>query len=88
MEPKFNKVHQDTTSLLQELKSIVTAIHESQKRMWRIIDSMRKEVQEVVHGDAGTNGGEETEPMLVLVNLAEEEPALVAEPSIPHYPNL
>ena len=48
MESKINEVRQDTTSLLEEVKSTVAAVHESQERMWWAIHSMSKEVQKLV----------------------------------------
>ena len=91
VEAKANEIRQDTASTLEELKSTMVVVHESQERMWRAIDSMSKEVQELVQRDTSTTGGEKTEPMPVLVNLAEQEPALEAESSIaptsPSYEN-
>ena len=74
VEAKANEIRQDTTSTLEELKSIVAEVFESQERMWWALDSMSKEVQELVHGDAGTNGGEETKPMLArLIGLKRNQ---------------
>ena len=41
----------------------------------------------MVQGDAGTNGGEDTEPMLASINLAEEEPIPATKSSIGPQPN-
>ena len=49
---------------------------------------MSKELQELVQGDAGTEGGEEIKPMPTDLNQAKEEPAPEAEPSNPHFPKL
>ena len=54
--------------------------------MWRAIDCMSKEVQELIQGDASTDGAKEIERMVVSHNLAEEEPVPIAEPSIPSLP--
>ena len=64
----------------------MAAVRESQEKMWRAIDDMTTEVQEMVERDASTNGGEETEPMPVIINLAEKELALEVEFSIPPLP--
>ena len=42
VETKANKICQDTASTLKELKSIVTAICESQEKMWPTIEGIRK----------------------------------------------
>ena len=60
-------------------------VHESQERTWRAIDRMSTEVQELVQRDAGTEGEEETKPLALVENPAEEEPVLtkvseIAEP--------
>ena len=51
--------------------------------MWRAIDNMSKEVQELVQGEAGIDDEEETKPMPTSVNLAKEELILSKELSIP-----
>ena len=79
---------QDTASTLEELKSTVAAVCETQERMWRAIDNMSKEVQELVQGYVGTKGGEETKPVPTDSNLVEEKLALEAEPSIPPLPQI
>ena len=48
VEAKPNEICQDIASTVEELKSIVAAIRESQERMWRDINRMSKEVQELV----------------------------------------
>ena len=60
METRLNKVRQDTNSTLEQLKETVAAVYESQERMWRTIDGMSKDVQELVQKDAGTEEGEDT----------------------------
>ena len=47
---------------------------------------MRKEVQELVQGEAGIDDEEETKPMPMSVNLAKEELILSEELSIPPLP--
>ena len=44
VETKANEIHQDTTSTLEELKSIVVAVRESQEKMWQAIKGIGKEV--------------------------------------------
>ena len=83
VEAKANEIRQDTASTLEELKVIVAPVRESQERMWRAIDNMSKEVQELVQGDPSTCGEEETNPLLVLVNLVEKRPVLTTELLIP-----
>ena len=48
VEAKANEIRQDTASTLEELKSTMVAVRESQERMWWAIDGMSKEVQELV----------------------------------------
>ena len=50
MEVKYNEVHKETASTLQDIKDQVAAIRDSQQKMWRTIDSMGKELQELVRG--------------------------------------
>ena len=63
MEKKVNSIRQDTTSTLEQLKETVVAVRESKEKMWRAIDGMSKEIQDLVQRDAATEGEEETEPM-------------------------
>ena len=51
--------------------------------MWRAIDNISKEVQELVHGGASTDGGEEIEPMPASFDLVEEELVRATELPIP-----
>ena len=44
MEAKGNEIGEDTASTLEELKSIVVAIRESQEKMWLAIEGISKEV--------------------------------------------
>ena len=48
MEAKINEVHQGTTSLLEELKTTVAAVRESQEKMGQALERMSNEVQELV----------------------------------------
>ena len=48
MEAKINEVRQGTTSLLEELKTTVAAVHESQEKMGQALERMSNEVQELV----------------------------------------
>ena len=73
---------QDTVSILEELKSTLAAVRESQEKMWRAIKSISKEVHVLVLWDVSTNDGEDTEPMPAYVNLAEKEPAPTTDSSI------
>ena len=88
MEARVNQMRKDIASTLEDLKSIVAPVRESQERMWWAIDSMSKEVEELVQRDAGTYGREDTKLMPTNVNPAEEEPTPTTESSIPHYPIL
>ena len=83
VETKANQICQDTASTLEELKSIVVVVHESQEGMWLAIDTMSNVIQELVHGEASIDDEEETEPTPVSVNLTEEESVLSEELSIP-----
>ena len=50
---------------------------------------MNKDLQELVPGDAGTDGREDTQPMTTNLNLAEDEPVFAMESSMepPQSPN-
>ena len=63
VESRVNEVHQETSSTLEQLKETVVAVRESQERMWRAIDGMSKDVQELVQKDAGTEEDEDTESL-------------------------
>ena len=80
VEMRVNEVHQSTTSTLEQLKETVVAVRGSQERMWRAIDRMSTEVQELFQTDDGTKSQEETEPLLAIENPAKEEP-VIAEAS-------
>ena len=77
VESRVNEVRRETSSTLDQLKETVAAVCESQERMWRAIDGMSKDVQELVQKDAGTEEDEDTEPM-----PATEEPVLVETSAI------
>ena len=78
MESRVNEVHQETNSTLEQLKETVAAVHESQERMWRAIDRMSKDVQELVQKDTGTEEDEDTEPMLAVEELALARTSAIA----------
>ena len=59
MEAKVNEVCRDTTSLLEELKTTVAAVRESQEKMGQALERMSNEVQELVQRDVGIDGEEE-----------------------------
>ena len=44
VEAKGNEIREDTASTLEEFKSIVVAIRESQEKMWLAIEGISKEV--------------------------------------------
>ena len=71
MEAKINEVRQETTSLLEELKTTVAAVRESQEKMGQALERMSNEVQELVQKDAGTDGEEETDPWPARTNWDE-----------------
>ena len=48
VEAKVNEVHRDTTSLLEELKTTVAAVCETQEKMGQPMERMSNEVQELV----------------------------------------
>ena len=50
--------------------------------MWRAIDRMSKDVQELVQRDAGIEDEEDTEPSQTVENPAKEEPTLVETSAI------
>ena len=74
VESRVNEIRQDTNSTLEQLKETVAVVRESQERMWRAIDGMSKDVQELVQRDASTEGEEEIEPLPAVENPVEEEP--------------
>ena len=82
VESRVNEVRQETSSTLEQLKETVVAIRESQERMWRAIDGMSKDVQELVQKDAGTEGDENTKPTPAIEEPAKEEPALTGTSAI------
>ena len=89
MEAKINEVHQGTTSLLEELKTIVAVVHESQGKMGHALERMSNKVQELVQKDAGTEDEEETDPWPVRTNGDEDLQLLALHPhgtnlSLPH----
>ena len=73
VESRVNEVCQDTNSTLEQLKEIVAAMRESQERMWRAIDGMSQDVQELVQRDVGTKADEDREPLPVVANPTKEE---------------
>ena len=75
MEAKINEVRQGTTSLLEELKTTVAAVRESQEKMGQALERMSNEVQELVQKDAGTEDEEETDPWPARTNWDEDLPA-------------
>ena len=81
MESRVNEVRQETSSTLEQLKETIAAVHESQERMWRAIDGMSKDVQELVQKDAGTEEDEDTEPTPVVEELALAGTSAIAHPT-------
>ena len=77
MESRVNEVRQETSSTLKQLKETIAAVRESQERMWRAIDEMNKDVQELVQKDVGTEDEEDIEPTPRV-----EEPALAGTSAI------
>ena len=75
MEAKINEVRQGTTSLLEELKTTVAAVQESQEKMGQTLERMSNELQELVQKDAGTEDEEETDPLPMRTNWDEDLPA-------------
>ena len=71
VEAKANEIRQDTTSLLEDLKATVVAIHESQEKMWQAMKRVSNELQELVQRDVGTEGEEEIDMALVTPNWDE-----------------
>ena len=63
VEAKVNKVHQDTTSLLEELKATMAVVCESQRKMGQAMERMSNELQEIVQRDADTEREEEIDPL-------------------------
>ena len=74
VETRVNEVRQDTNSTLEQLKETIAAVHESQERMWRAIDGMSKDIQELVQRDTGIDEEDDTEPLPIVENPAKEEP--------------
>ena len=68
VEAKVNEVRQDTTSLLEELKTNVVAVQESQEKMGQAMERMSNELQELVQRDASIEGEEGTNPLLATTN--------------------
>ena len=81
MESRVNEVRQETSSTLEQLEETVAAVRESQERMWRAIDGMSKDVQELVQKDAGTEEDEETEPTPAVEEPALAETSAIAKPT-------
>ena len=75
MEAKINEVRQGTTSLLEELKTTMAAVRESQEKMGQALERMSNKVQELVQKDAGTEVEEETDLWPVRTNWDEDLPA-------------
>ena len=48
IEAKINEVRQGTTSLLEELKTTVAAVRESQEKIGQAMERMSNEVKELV----------------------------------------
>ena len=59
VKAKVNEVRQDTTSHLEELKTIVAAVRESQGKMGQAMERMSNELHGLVQKDAGTEDEEE-----------------------------
>ena len=74
VEMRVNEVCQSIASTLEQLKETVAAVRESQERMWRAIDGMSTEVQQLVQRDAGIEDEEDTKPLPIVENPAKEEP--------------
>ena len=74
VETRVNEVCQSIASTLEQLKETVVAVRESQERMWRAIDGMSTEVQELVQRDVGIEDEEDIEPSPIVENPAKEEP--------------
>ena len=72
----FNQVYQETAATLQEIKDLVEATQESQEKMWRVVEGMSKELEELAQGDVGTNGEEYAESGPMSSNLVEERQIL------------
>ena len=82
VESRVNEVRQETSSTLEQLKETVAAVHESQERMWRAIDGMSKDVQELVHKDASTEEDEDIEPTPAIEEPALAETSAIAQPTL------
>ena len=82
VESRVNEVRQETSSTLEQLKETIAAVQERQERMWRAIDGMSKDVQELVQRDAGTEDEEGIEPLPVVENPVKKEPAPVETSTI------
>ena len=52
LESKMNETHQTTATTLQGINEIVAALRDSQQKMWRVIECMSNELQELIPGDA------------------------------------
>ena len=75
VEAKVNEVWQDTTSLLEELKTTVAAVRESQEKMGQAMERMSNELEELVQRDVGTEDEEKTNPLPTSTNWDEDLPA-------------
>ena len=71
IQSRVNEVRQETYSTLEILKETVAAVRESQEKMWRAMDGMSNEIQELVQREAGTEQESDTEPTPV-----DAEPAI------------
>ena len=81
VESRVNEVRRETSSTLEQLKETMAAVCESQERMWRAIDGMSKDVQELVQNEVGTEEDEDTEPTPAVEEPALAETSAIAQPT-------
>ena len=61
MEGKYNETHREIASTLQDIKDQVVAVRDNQQKMWRAIDNMGKERQELPQGGASIDEEDKVE---------------------------
>ena len=70
----MNEICQTTATTLQDIKETMATVHDDQQRMWATIERMNQELQELIYGDAGTDGGEDANPVPPTMNMDEQGP--------------
>ena len=62
---RMNEDRQITAIRLQEIKDVVTTVQDGQQKMCEAIEQMRKDLQELIQKDVGTDEEGDEDPVLV-----------------------